>query len=236
MTLDARNALIEKHLSLARIVARDYRGMGVEIGDLEQESSVGLIEAARTFDPSLEISFETHARNYLIRRCTQAIHDAGATTVPPKVARTAVACRKARSALQAVGVSNPTLDQIAGQTGLAVSQVELALSLPRARKPAELAELPAPMPDQNTERAAQELWSAAEILSPDDRELLADRYGLGGRPAQGLHEMSSRRDIPFATLKRRLDDIRKRIKIELVRRGWRDRTKPQTAQAQLNIG
>ena len=105
------------------------------------------------------------------------------------------------------------------------------------RTRAELPDIPAPTPDQNSERAADELWSAAEVLSEDDRELLADRYGLDGRPAQGLFEICSRRNLAMSTLKRRLDDIRRRLKLELVQRGWRDRGGPTPVrQAQLNIG
>jgi RNA polymerase sigma factor (sigma-70 family) len=185
LSADEQMKLVEQCLPISRALARRYRGLGVDLEDLEQEGALGLVEAARLFSPQKfpGVWFGDYARSQVHKRIIQAI-DASL----------------------------------------------------RERTQAELPALPAPEPDPYSERAANELWSAAEILTPEDRDLLADRYGLGGRPAQGLHEMSSRRDIPFATLKRRLDDIRKRIKIELVRRGWRDRTKPQTAQAQLNIG
>ena len=172
----------------------------------------------------------------MVRRISEAIRYAGETTVPPKVAAAAVRCRRVRSALIAAGHAKPTADQIADVTGLEVVDVELALSLPKGRKPAELAEPPAPMPDQNTERAENELWSAAEILSSDDRELLADRYGLDGRPAQGLYEMCSRRDMAMSTLKRRLDEIRKTLRLELVKRGWKGGgNSPQPTKQQLNF-
>ena len=104
------------------------------------------------------------------------------------------------------------------------------------RTAAELPDFPAPEPDPHAERAAQELLSAAEVLDPSDRELLFDREGLDGRRQQGILELSTRRGCSAATLKRRLDDVREQLRIELVKRGWRDRTSKPAEQPQSNIG
>ena len=106
------------------------------------------------------------------------------------------------------------------------------------KRTARLVDLPAPEPDPHIERAAIELWSAAEILDADDRELLAERYGLDGRQRQGLYEICARRDIPMGTLRRRLERIRQAMKLELIERGWRSggSSPPPVCQAQLNIG
>src|SRR3712207_170095 len=69
----ARRTLIEKNLHLVVSVAVRYRGSGVRLDDLIQESNVGLIEAVERFD--LEHS---HRFPYAVWRILKAIQQAAA--------------------------------------------------------------------------------------------------------------------------------------------------------------
>jgi RNA polymerase sigma factor (sigma-70 family) len=101
------------------------------------------------------------------------------------------------------------------------------------RTQAELPEIPAPEPDLHQERISCEVEAALESLDPFDRELLRDREGIGRRP-QSILEMTNRLGVSAATLKRRLDEIRKQFKLEMTKRGWRDRSE-SASQQQLNL-
>jgi RNA polymerase sigma factor (sigma-70 family) len=231
-----RDKLLYEHVILARSLARRYRNMGVERDDLVQEAFLGFLAALETFNESLG-SFATHARPYAVSRITRAIRYAGETTIPPRISKAARRCDRIRQALVAAGNPRPTFAQIAEHTGYQESDVELALCLPRGRKPGAVAELPAAEPDASDERALAELWSAAEILDPYDRELLADRYGCDGRPPQGMYEICSRRSLSMAFLRKKLDLIRKVLRLELVKRGFNPTAvQAQENQSQLNTG
>lgn len=179
-----QQTLVEAHLPIAKSLSKLYRNQGVDAEDLYQEACMGLVEAAKRFDPDVIPSahFGEYARSQALKRVIQAID----------------------------------------------SELE-------NRTRSKLTDIPAPEPDLNQERTAAEIESAAEILDPSDRDLLADRYGLYGRHAQGFCELSSRRNVPAGTLKRRLDAIRQQLKLELIKRGWRDRNGSAPKQQQLNL-
>ncbi len=50
--VDARDELIEDHLTLARRLTRTFRNKGVDAEDLEQVARLGLVKAADGFDPA----------------------------------------------------------------------------------------------------------------------------------------------------------------------------------------
>ncbi len=54
-------ALVLDNLGLARMVAHNYRNTGVEFEDLEQTARIGLIKAAKAYDPSRGVKFSTYA-------------------------------------------------------------------------------------------------------------------------------------------------------------------------------
>lgn len=61
--LDAARQLVMSHLRYVIYVARGYKGYGLPLADLVQEGSIGLMKAAKKFDPSHGVrlvSFATH--------------------------------------------------------------------------------------------------------------------------------------------------------------------------------
>src|SRR5690606_18767130 len=57
----ARQALIETHLRSVVRIARKYRGYGIYLSDLVAEGNLGLLEAAKRFDPERGLRFLTYA-------------------------------------------------------------------------------------------------------------------------------------------------------------------------------
>lgn len=55
------HTLITAHHRLAIAVAAKFRAYGLPLGDLIQEGTVGLLEAANRFDPTREVRFATYA-------------------------------------------------------------------------------------------------------------------------------------------------------------------------------
>lgn len=87
----ARDALIEGHLRSVIKIARKYRGYGIYLSELIAEGNIGLLEAAKRFEPERELRFFTYAR-YWIRAYILAyvlkhwsIVDMGSTALQSKL-------------------------------------------------------------------------------------------------------------------------------------------------------
>ncbi len=63
-----RNELVERHLPLARAVARDYSNTPGDHDDLFQEAATALVEAASRFDPDRGAKFTTFAYRCMMGR------------------------------------------------------------------------------------------------------------------------------------------------------------------------
>jgi RNA polymerase sigma-32 factor len=61
----ARDALVEGHLRSVIKIARKYRGYGIYLSELVAEGNIGLLEAAKRFEPERELRFFTYARYWI---------------------------------------------------------------------------------------------------------------------------------------------------------------------------
>lgn len=78
MTADEQDALILDHLDFARNGAKRYTGLSrgrVPYDDYESAAFLGLVEAARTFDPALGHQFSTHAFHRIDTRLKRVNYD-----------------------------------------------------------------------------------------------------------------------------------------------------------------
>ncbi len=72
--LVARNRLVEANLGLVRSIAyRFSRKVGVDLDDLVQAGSVGLMRAAEKFDPDRGFRFSTYASYWIERAISRAV-------------------------------------------------------------------------------------------------------------------------------------------------------------------
>lgn len=62
---EARDALIQSHLRSVVKIAGRYRGYGIYLSDLVAEGNLGLIEAAKRFEPERGLRFLTYARYWI---------------------------------------------------------------------------------------------------------------------------------------------------------------------------
>ncbi len=87
----SRDLLVEGHLRSIVKIARRYRGYGIYLSELVSEGNIGLLEAAKRFDPERGLRFFTYAR-YWIRAYILAyvlkhwsIVDMGSTALQSKL-------------------------------------------------------------------------------------------------------------------------------------------------------
>lgn len=79
----ALNRLVEANLRLVVATARAYQGQGVEMDDLVSEGNIGLMKAAKKFNPAgREIRFAGYAIPYIRRQIEKSL-DTEAPTASP---------------------------------------------------------------------------------------------------------------------------------------------------------
>ena len=57
----ALQKLVQRNLKYVVSIANKYRGYGLSLQDLIEEGNIGIIQAAKRFDPSREVKFITYA-------------------------------------------------------------------------------------------------------------------------------------------------------------------------------
>jgi RNA polymerase sigma-32 factor len=62
----ALNELVESHVRLVVRIASGFRRYGLPVSDLIQEGNVGLLHAAKRFDPEREVRFSTYASWWIL--------------------------------------------------------------------------------------------------------------------------------------------------------------------------
>jgi RNA polymerase primary sigma factor len=168
---DALAHLVEGNLRFVVSYAKRYRGAGVPLLDLIHEGNLGLIEAARRFDPARNVKFITYAVWWVRQALMHAVADqTRAFSIPPKL----FALLRAEDA----SLSDPVVSAGDGRTR------ELGDTLPLEQMPIE---------DEMIHQAdLDELARALLDLDGKEREIVRLRYGLEDDEPRTLQEIGNR--------------------------------------------
>jgi RNA polymerase sigma-B factor len=129
-----RNLLIERHLPLARSLARRYSYTPQPLEDLVQVASLGLVKAVDGFDPDRGVSFAAYAIPTIVGELKRSMRDtAWAVRVPRSLQERAAAVDRAERALAAGSRAAPTVDELAAESGLSAEEVLEAFTVRLAR-------------------------------------------------------------------------------------------------------
>src|SRR5437868_4259343 len=167
--------LVEANLRFVVSYAKRYRGLGVAFLDLIHEGNLGLIEAAKRFDPSRNVKFITYAVWWVREAMMHVLSEqTRAFSFPPKLFAVLHAAPDDVSLNDPVGVSAG--DDRPGR--------ELADLLPLQQIAIE---------DEMIHQSdLDELASALSELDGKEREVMALRFGLDDDEEHTLQEIGDR--------------------------------------------
>jgi len=120
----ALRRLVEANLRFVVSYAKRYRGCGLSFLDLINEGNIGLIEAAKRFDPGKNVKFITYAVWWVRQAIIHALSDqSGAFRLPQKQANLLYRIGKAQSNLRSELKRTPSAQEIADRMAVPVEDV-----------------------------------------------------------------------------------------------------------------
>ena len=165
---EAIRTMVSANLRLVVSVAKEYAGRGVSLMDLIQEGSIGLLAAARRFDPKRDLRFSTYATKWIrqgVSRCV--LNHAELIRVPLHTGEKIRKLLKARTALTQQTGDVPTAAQLAEACQLPQKKVEEYLQLLP-----QIVSLDAPV---GSEEAAALQLLLEDVQAPQPQEELVRR-------------------------------------------------------------
>ncbi len=123
---EASAALVEENSGLIWSVARRFLGRGTEAEDLYQLGSLGFLKAVEGFDLEYGTQFSTYAVPKIAGEIRRFLRDDGAVKVSRGIKEQAAAIKTARNRLTHALGREPTIQEIAAQTGFSPEEIALA--------------------------------------------------------------------------------------------------------------
>ncbi len=208
---EALRQLVEGHLRFVISCARHYQGLGVSLLDLIHEGNLGLIEAARRFDPARGVHFVTYAVWWIRQALLRAVSDLGrAVAIPPRLAGPRSRLEAALTDGRARLGRPPSAEELGAELRVSTADANALMNV-RMRDLSlsdhvgaedddlELADTLAAvgLTPADEDMVHDALLGALEHalsadLSPREREVVRLRYGLGEDEPHTLQEIGNR--------------------------------------------
>jgi RNA polymerase primary sigma factor len=203
---EALQHLVEANLRFVVSFAKKYRGCGLSFLDLINEGNIGLIEAAKRFNPKKNVKFITYAVWWVRQAIVHALSDhSGAFRLPQKQANLLYRIGKTISQLTLELERHPTAEEIASKLEIEVEEVINLLQVADENVSLstvideehdfhlqeKLEQKLIPSADEELYRSSLKTHLAAclDELDPKEEKVLRLRFGLGEEEPKTLKEI-----------------------------------------------
>ncbi len=226
---DAVQALVRANLRFVISVAKKYQNRGVSLIDLIQEGNVGLVTAARKFDPDQGVKFISYAVWWIRQAILASLANQGrAVRVPLNRASDLARIFRERERLKQELRRDPTVEEVAAAASLTPEVVTSLQTLNAAE-----IRLDAPigdsddsqlverfMHDESYEPAeqveermlAEQIERALETLQPRDAKVVRLYFGLDGGREHTLEEIGNMLGVTRERVRQLRDRALKRLR------------------------
>jgi RNA polymerase primary sigma factor len=226
---EAMQELVKRNLRFVISVAKKYQNRGLALTDLIGEGNVGLLTAARKFDPDQGVKFISYAVWWIRQSILASLARQGRTVRVP-LNRTADLSRIVRTSesLRQELRREPTPEEVADATGLALDVVQSLAALNTAE-----VRLDAPL-DADGDRSlierfitddqgdpetqamdrflSEEIEQALRTLPPRDAKVLRLYFGLDGGREHTLEEIGGMLGVTRERVRQLRDRALKRLR------------------------
>ena len=124
---EARDILTEKNMGLVHSIARRFQNRGVEMEDLVQIGSIGLLKAIDKFDTGYDVRFSTYAVPMITGEIKRFLRDDGMVKVSRSLKEEAARAYAVREELFFKTGREPALEEIAAELNIDRDELVLAM-------------------------------------------------------------------------------------------------------------
>jgi len=203
---EALKRMVESNLRFVVSYAKRYRNLGLSFLDLIHEGSLGLMEAAKRFDPERNVKFISYAVWWVRQAILHTLSEhTRVFRLPPKLSGQVVRVQHARETLSAELERAPTTEELARKTELSEEQVEnlllasgddLSLSTAVGEEGSlELGDtleqdtIPSVELEMIKSSFEEQIQAMVAELEEKEREVIRMRFGLDGEEPRTLQEI-----------------------------------------------
>ncbi len=123
----ARDTLIEENMGLVWCVVKRFQNRGVEIEDLVQIGSIGLIKAVDKFDTQFQVQFSTYAVPMIAGEIKRFLRDDGMIKISRSLKELSVRAYSVREILEKKLGREPTVAELAEELEVSVEELVMAM-------------------------------------------------------------------------------------------------------------
>ncbi|HEY5302503.1 MAG TPA: sigma-70 family RNA polymerase sigma factor [Acidimicrobiales bacterium] len=215
---EAKKQMVAANLRLVLHWARRYQDRGVEMTDLVQEGTFGLLRAVEKFDWERGFKFSTYATWWIRQALQRAVQQHGRTIrIPLEVGEQLQRLEATNAELTSLFGRKPTDEELEEATGMTravreglrgLAGVTASLDQPASSDSATtLGDLVAPsqqdwVGDIEQGMMDQQLLDALSQLTDLQREVVTLRFGLGGATPLSLQATATKMDIGVRRVRR----------------------------------
>lgn len=207
----AKNRIVEANLRLAVCIAKKYRERGLDLLDLVQEASIGLIQAIDHFDWQRGVKFGAYASWWMQQAIGCGIANQGRTIrLPAYLLNEIRKVNRAEANLHQQTDREPSREEVAEASGLTVDRLLLLDRLTANTVSLETytnsdqggledfvacEKTPNPLAEIAQQDLVDEVKTALTELPPREQQIVSLRYGLENGKEHSLQEIGTLLDL-----------------------------------------